>query len=85
MLSPSDSVLPPGGVITQEMRVVSTSNVSLTHSFCNKLFKAFNNSNFGHFLFQATLRMRIRISYVIDGVNIQEQTEVSGFPDTTPE
>ncbi|TMW51599.1 hypothetical protein DOY81_003326 [Sarcophaga bullata] len=59
MLSPSDSVLPPGGVITQEMRVVSTSN--------------------------ATLRMRIRISYVIDGVNIQEQTEVSGFPDTTPE
>ncbi|XP_065366286.1 AP-1 complex subunit gamma-1 isoform X1 [Calliphora vicina] len=59
MLSPSGSVLPPGGVITQEMRVVSTSS--------------------------ATLRMRIRISYVIDGVNVLEQTEVSGFPDTTPE
>ncbi|XP_073830522.1 adaptor protein complex 1, gamma subunit isoform X2 [Musca autumnalis] len=59
MLSPSGSVLPPGGVITQEMRVVSTSN--------------------------ATLRMRIRISYVADGVNVLEQTEVSGFPDTTPE
>ncbi|KNC26893.1 hypothetical protein FF38_10942 [Lucilia cuprina] len=59
MLSPSGSVLPPGGVITQEMRVVSTSS--------------------------ATLRMRIRISYIIDGVNVLEQTEVSGFPDTTPE
>ncbi|XP_075157112.1 adaptor protein complex 1, gamma subunit isoform X2 [Haematobia irritans] len=59
MLSPSGSVLPPGGVITQEMRVVSTSN--------------------------ATLRMRIRISYVADGANVLEQTEVSGFPDTTPE
>ncbi|XP_059222151.1 AP-1 complex subunit gamma-1 isoform X2 [Stomoxys calcitrans] len=59
MLSPSGSVLAPGGVITQEMRVVSTSN--------------------------ATLRMRIRISYVADGVNVLEQTEVSGFPDTTPE
>uniref|UniRef100_A0A1A9W220 AP-1 complex subunit gamma n=1 Tax=Glossina brevipalpis TaxID=37001 RepID=A0A1A9W220_9MUSC len=59
MLSPSSSVLPPGGVITQEMRVVSTSN--------------------------AALRMRLRISYVIDGVNVQEQTEVSGFPDATSE
>jgi len=28
MLTPSGSVLPPGGVITQEMRVVATSNVS---------------------------------------------------------
>lgn len=35
--------------------------------------------------FKATLRMRIRISYVIDGVNVLEQTEVSGFPETTPE
>lgn len=34
MLSPSGSVLPPGGVITQEMRVVSTSSVS----------RIFNNS-----------------------------------------
>jgi len=29
MLTPSGSVLPPGGVITQEMRVVATSNVSI--------------------------------------------------------
>ncbi|XP_054726984.1 AP-1 complex subunit gamma-1 isoform X5 [Anastrepha obliqua] len=59
MISPSGSVLPPGGVITQEMRVVSTSN--------------------------ATLRMRLRISYVVDGQPVAEQTEVSGFPDTAPE
>ena len=84
MLSPSDSVLPPGGVITQEMRVVSTSNVSLSFSFCNNYLKLVIIQIY-HLLFQATLRMRIRISYVIDGVNIQEQTEVSGFPDTTPE
>ncbi|XP_054086806.1 AP-1 complex subunit gamma-1 isoform X1 [Zeugodacus cucurbitae] len=59
MISPSGSVLPPGGVITQEMRVVSTSN--------------------------AILRMRLRISYAIDGQPVVEQTEVSGFPDTAPE
>ncbi|XP_039958475.1 AP-1 complex subunit gamma-1 isoform X1 [Bactrocera neohumeralis] len=59
MLSPSGSVLPPAGVITQEMRVVSTSN--------------------------ATLRMRLRISYVVDGQPVVEQTEVTGFPDTAPE
>ncbi|XP_014101379.1 AP-1 complex subunit gamma-1 isoform X4 [Bactrocera oleae] len=59
MLSPSGSILPPGGVITQEMRVVSTSN--------------------------ATLRMRLRISYVVDGQPVVEQTEVTGFPDTAPE
>lgn len=35
MLSPSGSVLPPGGLITQEMRVVSTSSVSLS---TNKTF-----------------------------------------------
>uniref|UniRef100_A0A0A1X9I2 AP-1 complex subunit gamma n=1 Tax=Zeugodacus cucurbitae TaxID=28588 RepID=A0A0A1X9I2_ZEUCU len=59
MISPSGSVLPPGGVITQEMRVVSTSN--------------------------AILRMRLRISYSVDGQPVVEQTEVSGFPDTAPE
>ncbi|KAL9879042.1 AP-1 complex subunit gamma-1 isoform X2 [Glossina fuscipes] len=59
MLPPSSPVLPPSGVITQEMRVASTSN--------------------------AVLRMRLRISYVMDGVNVQEQTEISGFPDATPE
>jgi len=32
MLTPSGSVLPPGGVITQEMRVVATSNVSSDYS-----------------------------------------------------
>ncbi|XP_004529572.1 AP-1 complex subunit gamma-1 isoform X2 [Ceratitis capitata] len=59
MLSPSGSVLPPGGIITQEMRVVSTSN--------------------------AILRMRLRISYFVDGQPVVEQTEVTGFPDATPE
>uniref|UniRef100_A0A0K8TMB2 AP-1 complex subunit gamma n=1 Tax=Tabanus bromius TaxID=304241 RepID=A0A0K8TMB2_TABBR len=57
MLSPSGSVMAPGGVITQEMRVVSSS--------------------------QATLRMRLRISYVIDGQPVLEQTEVSGFPENS--
>ncbi|XP_032594390.1 AP-1 complex subunit gamma-1 isoform X2 [Drosophila grimshawi] len=55
MLTPSDSVLPPGGVITQEMRVVATSN--------------------------AVLRMRLRIQYTLDGQQLVEQTEVSGFPE----
>ncbi|XP_036318393.1 AP-1 complex subunit gamma-1 isoform X4 [Rhagoletis pomonella] len=59
MLSPSGSVLLPGGVITQEMRVVSSSN--------------------------ATLRMRLRISYVVDGQPVAEQTEVTGFPEIVPE
>lgn len=59
MLSPSGSLLPPGGVITQEMRVVSTS--------------------------KAVLRMRLRISYVVDGQPALEQTEVAGFPDSLPE
>ncbi|XP_030386724.1 AP-1 complex subunit gamma-1 isoform X1 [Scaptodrosophila lebanonensis] len=58
MLTPSDSVLPPGGVITQEMRVVATSN--------------------------AVLRMRLRISYELDGQQVVEQTEVSGFPEQQP-
>ncbi|XP_070074423.1 AP-1 complex subunit gamma-1 isoform X4 [Drosophila takahashii] len=58
MLTPSGSVLPPGGVITQEMRVVATSN--------------------------ATLRMRLRIQYVLDGQQQVEQTEVSGFPEQQP-
>ncbi|XP_017094669.2 AP-1 complex subunit gamma-1 isoform X2 [Drosophila bipectinata] len=55
MLTPSGSLLPPGGVITQEMRVVATSN--------------------------ATLRMRLRIQYALDGQQQVEQTEVSGFPE----
>lgn len=55
MLSPSGSALPPGGTITQEMRVTSSA--------------------------KATLRMRLRISYRSDGNEIQEQTEVSGFPE----
>ncbi|XP_037938484.1 AP-1 complex subunit gamma-1 isoform X2 [Teleopsis dalmanni] len=59
MLSPSGSDLPPGGIITQEMRVVSTS--------------------------KAILRMRLRISYVVDGQKILEQAEVTGFPDNSPE
>lgn len=59
MLSPSGSLLTPGGVITQEMRVVSTS--------------------------KAILRMRLRISYVLDGQPVLEQTEVTGFPDNSPE
>lgn len=82
MLSPSGSVLPPGGVITQEMRVVSTSNVRhfITWSITKK-----KHTNYNILFIQATLRMRIRISYVADGVNVLEQTEVSGFPDTTPE
>uniref|UniRef100_A0A2M4A7X4 AP-1 complex subunit gamma n=1 Tax=Anopheles triannulatus TaxID=58253 RepID=A0A2M4A7X4_9DIPT len=59
MLSPSGSTLPPGGTITQEMRVTSTA--------------------------KATLRMRLRISYQSDGNPIQEQTEVSGFPEESTE
>ncbi|XP_017963444.1 AP-1 complex subunit gamma-1 isoform X2 [Drosophila navojoa] len=58
MLTPSGSVLPPGGVITQEMRVVATSN--------------------------AVLRMRLRIQYTVDGQQVVEQTEVSGFPEQQP-
>ncbi|XP_023176490.1 AP-1 complex subunit gamma-1 isoform X2 [Drosophila hydei] len=58
MLTPSGSVLPPGGVITQEMRVVATSN--------------------------AVLRMRLRIQYTLDGQQLVEQTEVSGFPEQQP-
>ncbi|XP_055371083.1 AP-1 complex subunit gamma-1 isoform X2 [Condylostylus longicornis] len=57
MLSPSGSLLTPGGIITQEMRIVSTS--------------------------KTVLRMRLRISYVIDGQPILEQTEVSGFPENS--
>ncbi|XP_041780466.1 AP-1 complex subunit gamma-1 isoform X1 [Anopheles merus] len=59
MLSPSGSTLPPGGTITQEMRVTSTA--------------------------KATLRMRLRISYQSDGNPVQEQTEVSGFPEEPTE
>lgn len=55
MLSPSGTVLPPGGTVTQELRLVSTS--------------------------KAILRMRLRISYVVDGQPVLEETEVSGFPD----
>ncbi|XP_017025389.1 AP-1 complex subunit gamma-1 isoform X1 [Drosophila kikkawai] len=59
LVTPSGSLLPPGGVITQEMRVVASSN--------------------------ATLRMRLRIQYLLDGKQQVEQTEVSGFPDQVPE
>ncbi|XP_053665974.1 AP-1 complex subunit gamma-1 [Anopheles marshallii] len=59
MLSPSGSTLPPGGTITQEMRITSTA--------------------------KATLRMRLRISYQSDGNPVQEQTEVSGFPEEPTE
>ncbi|XP_058124799.1 AP-1 complex subunit gamma-1 isoform X1 [Anopheles coustani] len=59
MLSPSGSTLPPGGTITQEMRVTSTA--------------------------KATLRMRLRISYQSDGNPVQEQTEVTGFPEESTE
>ncbi|XP_017852081.1 AP-1 complex subunit gamma-1 isoform X2 [Drosophila busckii] len=58
MLTPSDSMLPPGGVITQEMQVIATSN--------------------------AALRMRLRIQYTLDGKQVEEQTEVSGFPEQQP-
>lgn len=42
MLTPSGSLLPPGGVITQEMRVVATSNVSyLMHIILLQALHAF--------------------------------------------
>ncbi|XP_031628830.1 AP-1 complex subunit gamma-1 isoform X2 [Contarinia nasturtii] len=53
MLSPSGSVLPPGGTISQEMRLTSSS--------------------------KCALRMRLRISYVINGNPVLEQTEVNSF------
>lgn len=53
MLSPSGTVLPPNGTITQEMRVTRSAN--------------------------AVLRMRLRISYNVDGNPVLEQSEVSGF------
>ncbi|XP_023035318.1 AP-1 complex subunit gamma-1 isoform X3 [Drosophila willistoni] len=58
MLPPSGYILPPGGVITQEIQVVATSN--------------------------AVLRMRLRIQYAIDGQQLVEETEVSGFPQQQP-
>lgn len=74
MLSPSGSVLPPGGTITQEMRLTNSAKVN-----CNR----FSALMFAHsFSFpQTTLRMRLRISYVVDGNAVLEQAEVSGFPD----
>ncbi|KAH8354672.1 hypothetical protein KR084_001553 [Drosophila pseudotakahashii] len=80
MLTPSGSVLPPGGVITQEMRVVATSNVSSLSLGGELLRSALTLS----FRLQATLRMRLRIQYVLDGQQQVEQTEVSGFPEQQP-
>lgn len=44
------------------------------------------SSNPLHFslLFKAVLRMRLRIQYTLDGQQLVEQTEVSGFPDQQP-
>ncbi|GLV41918.1 Adaptor Protein complex 1 gamma subunit [Carabus blaptoides fortunei] len=54
MLSPSGTVIVPGGQVTQVLRVTNPNKTAL--------------------------RMRIRISYTLDGVNVQEQTEVNSFP-----
>lgn len=55
MLSPSSSSLPPGGIITQEMRVTNSA--------------------------KAVLRMKLRISFAMDGNPVLEQSEVNGFPE----
>lgn len=75
MLSPSGSVLPPGGTITQEMRLTNSAKVRRDRLSAPTV--AHSNS----FPPQTTLRMRLRISYVVDGNAVLEQAEVSGFPD----
>ncbi|XP_065885853.1 AP-1 complex subunit gamma-1-like [Dysidea avara] len=54
LLSPSGSVISPGGTVNQDIVVVNPSKLPL--------------------------RMRIRISYNIDGSPVQEQGEVNNFP-----
>ncbi|XP_048518884.1 AP-1 complex subunit gamma-1 isoform X1 [Dendroctonus ponderosae] len=54
MLSPSGTVLPPNGVVTQVLKVTNPG--------------------------QNVLRMRLRISYSVDGNPVLEQAEVNTFP-----
>lgn len=77
MLSPSGSVLPPGGTITQEMRLTNSAKVSRYIPNSSKQI----HHKFSILNSQTTLRMRLRISYSVDGNPVLEQAEVSGFPD----
>ncbi|KAJ8722925.1 hypothetical protein PYW07_004105 [Mythimna separata] len=54
MMSPSGTVLPPQGEITQVLKITNPS--------------------------RSALRLRIRVSYNVDGVPVLEQAEVSSFP-----
>lgn len=79
MLSPSGSVLPPGGTITQEMRLTNSAKVS--RHIPNSSERIHHQFHLSIFNSQTTLRMRLRISYSVDGNPVLEQAEVSGFPD----
>ncbi|CAH1646276.1 unnamed protein product [Spodoptera littoralis] len=54
MMSPSGTVLPPQGEITQVLKITNPS--------------------------RSALRLRIRVSYNVDGVPVLEQAEVNSFP-----
>ncbi|XP_075969203.1 adaptor protein complex 1, gamma subunit isoform X3 [Anticarsia gemmatalis] len=54
MMSPSGTVLPPQGEITQVLKIANPS--------------------------RSPLRLRIRVSYNVDGSPVQEQAEVNSFP-----
>ncbi|XP_047021372.1 AP-1 complex subunit gamma-1 isoform X3 [Helicoverpa zea] len=54
MMSPSGTVLPPQGEITQVLKIANPS--------------------------RSALRLRIRVSYNVDGVPVLEQAEVNSFP-----
>ncbi|XP_072389178.1 AP-1 complex subunit gamma-1 isoform X1 [Diabrotica undecimpunctata] len=55
MFSPSGTVLPPNGQVTQDFRVTNPS--------------------------RAALRIKVRLSYMIDGNPVQDETEVNSFPE----
>lgn len=73
MLSPSGTVLPPNGVVTQVLKVTNPGQVSSDRTLPLRVFT-------GVLRFQNVLRMRLRISYSVDGNPVLEQAEVNTFP-----
>ena len=82
MLSPSGTIVPPNnsGSLSQVINIANPQKVGfLSLSLSGPLSHTFDCT---HCLSvsQQPLRMRIRLSYNVNGVDIQEQGEVNDFP-----
>lgn len=74
MATMSNNTVAPGATETQQLRVLAPVGVSVNTQSTHVLRMT------GNYFLQSNIRLRLRISYNIDGRQVQDQVDFSGFP-----